>query len=173
MIINIDVTKAGDISTAIAQINWYKQRFAQDCQTLCNRLADIGAAVARVTYEVASYAGVNDVEVHTETTDGGCYVVASGTTVGFIEFGTGVAHPLGEYAGQAGAPGHGTYGKGLGNQPNWKYIGEPGNAGQVLASTEHGTLVLTDGNPPANAFPAAVRAIQDNFMQVAREVFGT
>lgn len=172
MEINIDIFKTGDISAAIGKIEWRKQNFAQDCQTLCNRLADIGAAVARVTYEVASYAGNNDINVYTESSDDGCYIVANGTTVGFIEFGTGVAHPLGEFADQAGAPAHGTYGKGMGKRPSWTYIGNPGNSGQVIGNIDKGTLVRTDGNPPANAFPRAVKAIQENFAQVAREVFG-
>lgn len=172
MQIRIDITKAGDIDAAISQIKWYKQHFERDCNRLCERLAELGSAAARVTYEVASYAGTNDIEVHTEPTENGCYIVASGTTVGFIEFGTGIAHPLGEFAAQAGAPGHGTYGKCMGKHPNWTYIGNPGNSGQVIANSKNGTVVRTTGNPPANAFPRAVKAIQENFVQVAKEVFG-
>lgn len=173
MEISINLFNTGDISAAIGKVEWYKQKFVQDCQTLCNRLADIGAAVARVTYEVSTYSGTNDIDVRAEPADNGCYIIASGTTVGFIEFGTGVAYPLGEFADQAGAPEHGTYGKEMGKHPSWTYIGDPGNSGQVIGSIDKGTLVRTDGNPPANAFPRAVKAIQENFVQVAREVFGT
>lgn len=170
--IDIDLTDTESIDSAIAEIQRYAQRFDERCKLLCERLAEIGSDVLRATYAVAPYAGTNDVSVSMEPIENGYRISANGSALGFIEFGTGIGYPIGEYAGMVGAPGHGTYGKGQGAHPPWTYVGDPGDMGTIIATTERGTIIRTSGNPPANAFPNAVQAMQENFIQVASEVFG-
>jgi hypothetical protein len=77
--------------------------------------------------------------------------------------------PLGEYADQAGAPAHGTYGKGRGKQRLWAYKGDAGNIGEPDRKRQD--IIWTSGNPPANAFPKAVEAMKEEAQRIAREVF--
>lgn len=171
MNISVSLNDAAGLNALISRIENYAAQFDQKCSDICTRLAEIGQDVLNATYAAAAYAGTNDISVSIEPAEGGCRLSANGSALGFIEFGTGVSYPLGEYAGQVGAPGHGTYGKGMGQRPSWTYIGDPGNMGTVIKSTPRGVVVRTSGNPPANAFPAAVEAMRANFEQVVREVF--
>lgn len=139
------------------------------CRRLCSRLAEIGVSVVRTVYSVADYAGTNDVVVSFEVAQEGATIIANGQSVAFLEFGTGVSYPLGEYAAQAGAPPHGSYGKGKGNQKIWGYYGEQGTLGIPVKGRDD--LYLTHGNPPANAFPQAVATIKESFIRIAKEVF--
>ena len=171
MNVNISLNDASWLRAFIARIENYAQQFDQKCNEVCTRLAEIGKDVLDATYAAAAYAGTNDISVSLEPMEGGCRLSARGSVLGFIEFGTGISYPLGDYAGQVGAPPHGTYGKGKGNQPSWVYVGDPGNLGTVMHYGKKGAVVRTSGNPPANAFPAAAEAMRANFEQVVREVF--
>ena len=140
---------------------------------LVKRLSELGLSVARVRYSDAIYAGTNDVEVHLNNDGTTAEIVAtsSGGVLGFIEFGTGVHHPLGEYASQVGAPPHGTYGHKLGRLRSWYYRGDPGNGGEVVTNSKGEAVVHTTGNDPADAFPAAVKEMQKQLTEIAQEVF--
>lgn len=144
--------------------------FADKCRIVCQRLAELGVSVAQTVYTAADYTGVNDASVTLEVEPDGAAIVASGKIVAFLEFGTGVTYPLGEYADQVGAPPHGSYGKGHGKQKTWAYYGEPGTLGFTNSEVDTG-LWFTHGNPPANAFPQAVEAMRESFNQIASEVF--
>lgn len=168
MNINIKLD-SGSIDAAIRQLDEYNAIMQQKCGEFAHRLAEIGLAVANASYIGASYAGTNDIEVHLEFEENRCKIVASGSTLGFIEFGTGVLWPLGEYAEQAGAPPHGTYGEGRGKQRLWAYKGEAGNIG--VPDRKRPDIVWTSGNPPANAFPRAVEAMKEEAQRIAKEVF--
>lgn len=158
------------IEDAIKRLEDYEHTMRQKCQELSKRLAQLGMDVVNATYVGAAYAGTNDIEVHLEFADNRCTIVANGSALGFIEFGTGIAYPLGEYASQAGAPPHGTYGQGRGaTGKKWVYKGEPGTIGEP--DSKRPGLVWTKGNPPANAFPAAVKEIQEQAVEIAKEVF--
>lgn len=172
MNININLNDASSLNSAITQLENYAARFNDMCMDVCEQLAKIGKDVLNATYSAAAYSGTNDIQVSSEPIEGGYRLSANGSVLGFIEFGTGVGYPLGEYAGQVGAPGHGTYGKGKGARPPWSYIGEAGSTGIFLASTKRGTVYRTYGNPPANAFPEAVEAMRANFSSVVQGVFG-
>lgn len=169
--IQIRLDDPASIDRAIDAIEGLENRLPARCREFCMRLAEIGVNVARTVYTAALYAGTNDTSVHVEMAENGCRIVANGTALGFIEFGTGVKYPLGEFADQAGAPPHGIYGKGNGRKRSWGYYGDPGNYGRTVANKAGKTLVITDGNPPANAFPQAVGEIEAQVLQIAREVF--
>ena len=158
------------IEAAIRKVEEYQRTMHEKCQELSKRLAQLGMDVVNATYVGAAYAGTNDIEVHLEFEGNTCKIVANGSALGFIEFGTGVVYPLGEYAAQAGAPPHGTYGQGRGaTGKKWVYKGDPGTIGEP--DSKRPGLVWTNGNPPANAFPAAVREMQEQAQEIAREVF--
>lgn len=158
------------IEAAIRKIEEFQTAMREKCQEFTKRLALIGMDVVRATYDGAAYAGTNDIEVHLEFEGNKCKIVANGSSLGFIEFGTGVAYPLGEFASQAGAPSHGTYGQGRGaTGKKWVFKGDAGTIGEPDANRPG--LVWTKGNPPANAFPAAVREMQEQAQEIAREVF--
>ncbi len=171
MNVTVSLNQSTDLMGIANKLAAYASSFESKAQEVCTRLCEIGQDVLNATYAVAAYAGTNDISVSMESTDKGATLTATGTVLGFIEFGTGVLHPLGAYAGQVGAPAHGTYGKGMGKQGIWVYVGDPGNTGIPIANTPRGTVVMTDGNPPADAFPKAVQAMRENFDQIVQEVF--
>lgn len=169
MKISIKLNSAS-IDSAITKVEAYRDLFEQKCAEFARRLCELGLDVVQAAYTGAYYAGTNDIEVHLEFEGNSCKVVANGSALGFIEFGTGIAHPLGEFAEQAGAPPHGTYGQKRGaTGKKWLYKGDPGTIGQVDAKNP--SLVWTRGNPPANAFPQAVDAMKAEAERIAKEVF--
>lgn len=167
----IDIKLSPDsIDAAIKKLEDYDRQMQDKCKEVSKRLAELGMDVINTTYTGAAYAGTNDISVDLEFGERSCKIVANGSVLGFIEFGTGIKYPLGEFADQAGAPPHGSYGQGRGGTGNkWVYKGEPGNLGQP--DNKRPGLYWTDGNPPANAFPAAVKEIQEQATEIAREVF--
>ncbi len=139
------------------------------------RLTEIGRAEAERLFAVAEYDGDNDVTVTAERTDRGYRIVASGQSVAFIEFGSGVTMP--NYPADAPVQhARGTFGQGKGADPRgWVYVGEPGTGG-VQMYDRNGEpkpgVYRTKGNPPAAAMYHAVRAMQEAAPRLAREVFG-
>ncbi len=150
------------------QIRAYTNQLSSKYSKALERIATIGGGTARVKFTQAFYAGKNDVEVEVKRVSATKYqVVASGETVLFIEFGTGVANPeLVEPSGLTYK--HGTYGKGKGANPNgWIYVGEQGNAGQPIADG----VYKTKGNPPARAMYDASKDMRAEITRIFREEF--
>ena len=113
MKIVIDPFDRKSIDRAIKMVKQFKKDFEVKEQEFVRRLAEIGVRVAHTGFSMADYDGVNDVSVSMEKTATGYVVVASGETVGFIEFGTGVKYPEWDNSGvEYTPPAHGTYGKG-------------------------------------------------------------
>ena len=146
------------IDKAIAQIKEYEQQFDAQVTEFVKRLAELGLSVAKVGFATADYEGDNDVIVHMEQNGTSAIIVASGETVGFIEFGTGVKFP--EWSGSASTgytpPKHGTYGKGKGANPK----------GWYFSHSQH-----TYGNMPAEAMLTARDVMIENITRIAREVW--
>ncbi len=145
------------------RIVWqYKTDFEVKEQEFLRRLAEVGVSVASAGFSMADYDGVNDVVVSMEKTATGYSVIASGETVGFIEFGTGVRYP--EWSGEDveyTPPPHGSYGKGQGKNPwGWWFRGSEG------AVAQH-----TYGNMPAEAMLMARNQMIEQVIAIAREVF--
>lgn len=150
------------IDNALKMVEQYKKDFVRKEQEFLRRLAEIGVSVAQAGFATADYDGVNDVVVSIEKTANGYAVVASGKTVGFIEFGTGVRYP--EWDGsdlEYTPPPHGSYGKGQGKNPwGWWFKGSDG------AVAQH-----TYGNPPAEAMLTARNMMIEQVTAIAREVW--
>lgn len=140
------------------------------------RLTEIGRRKTEELFASAEYDGENDVVVTAERTDKGYRIVASGQSVAFIEFGSGVTMP--SYPSDAAAQHtRGTFGQGKGADPNgWVYVGEQGTGGIPMRSRSGEAkpgVYRTKGNPPAAAMYHAVRAMQEAAPGLAREVFGS
>lgn len=162
MRIVIDPFDKKSIARAEALVRQYKEDFAKKEAEFLRRLADIGVRVASAGFATADYDGVNDVSVSLEKTENGYAVVASGSTVGFIEFGTGVRYPEWDNSGMMYTPPpHGSYGKGQGKNPwGWWFRGSEG------AVARH-----TYGNQPAEALRTARDQMVEQVIEIAREVF--
>lgn len=160
------------IQEAIDKIETYRKRMDERMAELNERLAMIGADVLRSTYTGALYAGDNDIEISVDFDGNTAILRADGRTVGFIEFGTGVNYPMGEYGEKLGVPPHGSYGKRRGATGHtWTYYGSQGTSGTPVKAKPG--LYRTDGNGPANAFPTAMREMRDEIVRIAREVFSS
>ena len=150
------------VEDAIAKLKQYEREFAIKEAEFARRLAEIGVRVASSGFAVADYDGINDVVVSLVQTPSGATVVASGETVGFIEFGTGVKNPEWDAGGMEYVPPkHGTYGKGKGKNPNgWYFTQSPG-----------ARAIHTYGNAPAEAMRTARDVMVEQAIQIAREVW--
>ena len=146
------------IDKAIVQVKEYEKQFDAQIQEFVKRLAELGVSVAKVGFQTADYDGDKDVIVKVEQNGTTAVIVASGETVGFIEFGTGVKFP--EWSGSTSTgytpPKHGTYGKGRGANPKGWYFGH----------SQH-----TYGNMPAEAMLTARDVMVENITRIAREVW--
>jgi hypothetical protein len=151
------------IIRAIAQLKQYEKDFHAKEKEFVRRLAELGVSVASVGFVTADYDGVNDVVVTLEHKGTRAAVVASGTTVGFIEFGTGVRNPEWDNTGmEYTPPKHGTYGKGHGKRAHGWYFKPNGSEG----ASQH-----TYGNQPAEAMRTARDVMVERVAQIAREVW--
>ena len=158
MKIVIDPLDPKSIDKAIAQIKAYERQFDAQVTEFVKRLATLGLTVAKVGFDTADYDGENDVVVRMEQSGTTATIIASGETVGFIEFGTGIKFP--EWTGSSTTgytpPRHGTYGKGKGANPKGWWFG----------SSYH-----TYGNRPAEAMLTAREVMIENITRIAREVW--
>ena len=150
------------ISDALNQMQQYKKDFARKEREFVRRLAEIGVRVAQAGFSTADYDGINDVVVSMEQTSDGYNVLASGKSVGFIEFGTGVKYQEWDNTDMAYTPPkHGTYGKKQGaNAQGWWFKQNDG------AKARH-----TYGNHPAEAMRTARDEMVGRVTQIAREVW--
>ena len=150
------------INKALKQIEVYRLEFELKEQEFVRRLAEIGVSVATTGFALADYDGTKDVVVSMNQTGTQATVVASGQTVGFIEFGTGVRYPEWDNSGMDYTPPeHGSYGKGKGASPHgWWFTAGGGGASQH-----------TYGNMPAEAMLTARDRMIEKVIQVAREVW--
>lgn len=160
-----------DIDRAIREVEQYKNDLLEKEKRILEKLAYIGVKEASVRFTTAMYDGINDSSVSLEGTSNGYAIVASGSAVAFIEFGTGVYHNAGEpYPNPrpAGVVGIGEYGQGKGKRRAWYYKGEPGSNGEV----QKNGVVKTRGNPAAMPMWYATEEMRRSILQIAREVFG-
>ena len=145
------------IDKAIVQVKEYEKQFDAQIQEFVKRLAELGVSVAKVGFQTADYDGDKDVIVKVEQNGTTAVIVASGETVGFIEFGTGIKYPEYDSADLAYTPPpHGSYGDGKGANPK----------GWFFSPGRH-----TYGNPPAEAMLTARDTMIEQVVQIAREVW--
>ena len=162
MKITIDPFDPSSISRALEMVTRYEKEFARKEEEFVRRLVEIGVSVATVGFSLADYDGEKDVLIAKTQNGSRAAVIAYGSTVGFIEFGTGVRYP--EYDASTTEfkpPAHGTYGKGKGaNEKGWFFTPNEGVAGRH-----------TYGNPPAEVMLTARDKMVEQVAQIAREVW--
>ena len=152
---NIDLSDKGikELQNGLKEYDkWIKKKSDE----LCKRLADMGAQKAEINFAAAYYDGDEDHTISVEQRGDGYVVRASGETVLFVEFGTGLigyGHP------EVQNMGPGTYpGKGHWNDPNgWYYA--------------HGKK--SHGNPPNMPMYNTVKELERELDRVVREVFAS
>ena len=141
---------------------------------LVERLAKMASAKAQSLYSSALYAGTNDVKTDYKM-DGklSAVVTAEGEAVTFIEYGTGMYPEPPADMNEQGYT-HGTYGKGHGANPPWYYYGEQGNTPDTMVVRDDpskGTVVRTFGNPANLCLHLAKQHVEEQLVNVAKEVF--
>lgn len=154
---------ASGIDAAIRELSAYQKWVEEKSRQLTERLAMIGAHEASVRFAGAIYDGENDASVTVEPTAHGYRIVASGQSVAFIEFGTGVYHNGNEpYPSPPSRPDGvspiGEYGQGKGKRQGWVY-------------NDGGEARFTRGNPAAMPLYYASREMERQVAQIAQEVF--
>ena len=163
------------LDRCIKRLEGMKNELETKLHKLIERLGEIGVEVASSGFKDAPYDGERDATVGnlTWTGDNTAEIVASGRTVLFIEFGTGVhffTDPEGYVTSHGYGPG--TYGP-QGNKDWWLYEGEPGdpNAGGETFD-KNPKMTITHGNPASRPMYEAAKEMRANIEKIAREVFG-
>lgn len=157
MTVDVNIFDYASVSRAQRRLDEYFADLIEKANTVCERLATIGAVRASLDFSRAIYNGTNDVAVTVEPIDNGYAIHATGNAVLFIEFGSGASYGYGHPEPEGYGPG--TYpGKGHWDDPNGWWYG----------NHEH-----SYGNPPAQAMHNAKRDIQAEVQRIADEVFNT
>lgn len=157
---------------------WHTSRkmlhIGRNLQTLCDKLAELGINFMNVGFRTAVYDGTPDVKIGNPSwvSETVLEIPVSGTTVAFIEFGTGVHyaddHPK---AAELGAV-RGEYGHHRGRNDTWKYYGDPGSMGWYQTTAERAKdLVTTHGNPANAVMYNASQQMRMQILEIARSVF--
>ena len=155
MTVDVNIFDYASVSRATRSLEEYAADLIEKANTVCERLATIGAVRASLDFSRAIYNGTNDVAVTVEPIDNGYAIHATGNAVLFIEFGSGASYGYGHPEPEGYGPG--TYpGKGHWDDPNGWWYG----------NHEH-----SYGNPPAQAMYNAKRDIQAEVQRIADEVF--
>lgn len=161
--ITIDVLDIDSIQNGIKELQKYRAWVLDKEKELRTRLAERGADVASIQFARAVYDGVNDVTVRVDDTGSVAVIYAEGSAVAFIEFGSGYLHGYGHPQASKFGVGPGTWSDGPEGKGHWDDIN-----GWYYA---HGKKSY--GNPPAMAMWGAVRAMSEEIVTIAREVFGS
>ena len=170
-VIQLSLTQEG-IERAIREIGEYQKRVERKTEELRRRVAEMIRDESQMgfLYAIANdllneEAEIGGVDVTTQENGDISVVIATGKQAVFIEFGAGVWHN--GSVGNAPNPWGGHLGYTIGSYgPNgaknvWGFRGEDGE------------IHLTHGVPASMPMYRAVRAIIDNIVQIAREVFST
>ena len=155
MTVDVNIFDYASVSRAQRRIDEYFADLIEKANTVCERLASMGAVRASLDFSRAIYNGTNDVAVTVEPIDNGYAIHATGNAVLFIEFGSGASYGYGHPEPEGYGPG--TYpGKGHWDDPNGWWYG----------SHEH-----SYGNPPAAAMYHAKQDVLQEVQRIADEVF--
>lgn len=153
---------SSSVSNAIEELEDYQNSFEEKRRRLCQRLAEMGAVNVSLGFARSIYTGDNDFTVSVEPYDTGYRILASGTTVLFVEFGAGVTYGYGHPLDGELGMGPGTYPLGKGNWDNPK--------GWTLPKSKGGQH--TYGNPPNMPMYNTAQDLKREIERVATEVFG-
>lgn len=161
------------IQAAIRELNDYKKWVIQKTDELRNRVAYFIAKDASAVFNsavaddlIGEGAVIGSVDVTVDDQGNVTLVIANGEDAVFMEFGAGVYYngsvgsspnPLGAGLGYT----IGSYGKGNGRKEVWGFKGSDGE------------IHLTHGTPASMPLYKAVKAVSDDIVRIAKEVFST
>ena len=152
----IDLSASG-INELQMGLKEYDKWLKEKSDELCRRLAEMGAQKAEINFAAAYYDGDEDHSITVESRGANEYaVIASGQTVLFVEFGTGLigyGHPDPQGYGPGTYPGKG----------HWS---DPG--GWYYAHGKH-----SHGNPPNMPMYNTVKELEQELARVVEEVFAS
>lgn len=158
----IKITSNAD--KVLKQIYKYRDSINAKTHTFLEKLAEIGVNTAEIKFKTATYDGDNDVSVsRPEWIDENRLIIsASGKSVTFIEFGSGIMAGFSDYEMKHGyGPGTWSDNDALGGKHHWA---DPNGW-----YYEHGKK--SHGNPPARAMYEAGKIMRDRILEIAREVW--
>ena len=172
-IIHVKLTKRG-VDKALRELRAYQKWLEQKQKEFLDALAQEGLQVVEAGFGNAVYDGTNDVTCHIE--DKGerkRAVVAVGSTVLFIEFGTGILYPDDHPEASGNGMVRGEYGFGRGkNIWGWTYeAGEPGTNGKYIYQGHQRGRIHTFGNPANKAMFKSKIELEERFADIARRIF--
>lgn len=159
-VIEVDLSDAG-MKSLVRELRDYEKSLDRKTNECARRLAEMGAVKASLYFSRAVYTGPEDHTIEVISEGDGCYKVrASGETVLFVEFGSGLigyGHP------EPHGLGPGTYpGKGHWNDPSGWWLPRDKNDGH----SQH-----TYGNPPNMPMYSTVKELEQELKRVVMEVF--
>ena len=166
----------GNLKTALDEIDKYEKSLKEKMKVLMERLAELGIEEATARFKNVEYDGVNDVVVDDKPTwldDNKLVIKARGRSITFIEFGTGVynpgVHPKANELGMI----RGAYGKGLGKNEKWSYVGNESDIHAQGKAINVGdkTIIITKGNNPNRGMYETAKKLRQEIEKIAREVF--
>lgn len=165
-----------NVNKSIEKIEAYKKDLLAKNKIFLEKLANYGINEAKINFQKAQYDGVNDVIIEEPVwvNDTTIKITASGSSLLFIEFGTGVYYssPIHEQADKFGFK-RGEYGQGRGKNDFWYYKGEMGTNGQIPLnpSLANRGLIFTHGNPANRCMWETDKSIRNEIINIAKEVF--
>ena len=155
--VRVSLNDLASLEHATDALALIEQALKTKLEELVKRLGEVGLDVAQAGFSSAAYSmGPNDVTVTLEPDGTRCTISAAGSSVIFIEFGTGVGatHPYGGEKGYTpGSWSQGPHGKGY-FPPGWSHNGK-----------------YTTGEPAALAMYNAATQMREQIQTIAREVF--
>ena len=160
--ITVDIFDAASIAKAAKELREYSKWIKGKADELAKRLAEYGLSRVRMGYAAAIYDGDKDIEVTVEDQGTNTYaIVASGTKVLFLEFGTGIkygdGHPL-----------NSEFGFGPGTYPGQTHVPQPGYWWYTGSDGESHYSV---GNAPSMVMYITGMELRDEIENIAKEVF--
>lgn len=146
---------SGSVKEMLSELKKYRTQTKRSVKKIAERLATMGAVRASLEFARAPYNGTNDVSISVRSVKDGWLLRASGQSVLFIEYGSGVTYGYGHPEPMGYGPG--TYNP---SSPKWN---DPN--GWWYAHGKH-----TYGNPPAAAMYHAEQDIRREMQTAANEV---
>lgn len=166
--IKIEIDRAS-LTDAIFDLEKHRLKVQRDIDFIAKNLALLGLRVADAVYgsSFTQYDGPNDTKVTVEKTEKGYKVVAKGTAVLFLEFGSGAMFGYGHPYAQEYNMGPSTWSLGPDGMGHWD---NPN--GWLFVNRETGEIQHSFGNAPTKAMFQAEQEIIRNIKRAVEEVIG-
>ena len=170
--VDIILTDTSSIKKGCSEIDKFIENLGK-LDEVCKRLAEIGLEVANNEFSMAASFSISDdpVDVQLVKIDNGYQIQANGNSVCYLEFGAGVYYNgMGSYPDGETPPGI----DGIGEHDTINHSGVSKGIYRTWGfRTDSGQVVITHGNPSAQAMYQARIEMENQAKQIIKEVFGT